>query len=207
MSAADEALLIFVKAPRPGLVKTRLAVDLGAEAACAAYVRMVNVLCSRLSQLPSVELHYSPADAEVEIGLWLRPGWKAHPQVEGDLGRRLRLAFAQCFKRGAQRAAVIGSDCPEITAADILEAWQALASKDVVLGPATDGGYWLIGLNRDHPGLFENIDWSTPQVLAQTLLRAEQNGLTVHQLRALPDVDSLSDWQAFLAQERPGDQR
>jgi glycosyltransferase A (GT-A) superfamily protein (DUF2064 family) len=94
---------------------------------------------------------------------------------------------------------VIGSDCPAITAEDIRKAWQSLSSHDVVLGPAADGGYWLIGLAGLHPELFENISWSTPGVLRETLDRIRQSRLSVQLLHELRDVDTEKDWRGFVA--------
>src|ERR1041384_6629450 len=133
-----EKLLVFVKAPRPGSVKTRLAKDVGAEPACAAYRQIAGALFDRLRGLDAVELCYSPADAGTEIQSWMRDGWAAAPQGGGGLGRRLHAAFDRAFSGGAARVVVIGSDCPGVTATDIREAWEGLKTRDVVLGPATD---------------------------------------------------------------------
>jgi len=92
----------------------------------------------------------------------------------------------------------IGTDCPEVTRRDVESARAALARHDLVTGPATDGGYWLIGLSQNRPELFHGIDWSTDRVHAQTLRTAEAGGLTCHRLRMLADVDTLQDWKGFL---------
>jgi rSAM/selenodomain-associated transferase 1 len=193
-----ESLLVFLKAPRPGQVKTRLAATLGNEAACVIYRRLVETVLDRISALPNVRLVYAPADGEVEILSWARPGWDIHPQEAGDLGQRLHLAFLDAFTRGAQRVVIIGSDCPAITTSDITAAWSALRTADVVLGPAKDGGYWLIGLGQPQPVLFENIAWSTTTVFRDTLESAKGAGLKISILRELPDVDTEADWLAFL---------
>jgi len=192
-------LIIFVKAPRPGTVKTRLAQALGAEAACAAYGQLVQKLLGQLSPLKRVQLRFTPDDAREEIKPWQAAGWELQPQGKGDLGRRLQTAFEQAFMEGAGRVVVIGSDCPAVTTDDIRMAWDALQRDDVVLGPARDGGYWLIGLHKEHPELFEDISWSTDAVLEETLLRARTAGLKVRRLRQLSDVDTISSWKEFLA--------
>lgn len=200
-------LAVFVKAPRPGLVKTRLAATMGAEAACAAYCRLVETLVAKLAPLDAVEIRFTPDGAEAELQRWLQPGWKLAPQGPGDLGVKLRRAFASARAAGAERIVAIGSDCPEVAVADIESAWQALASHDVVLGPAGDGGYWLIGLKEPQPGLFEGIAWSTNAVFEQTVRRCHAAGLSVHRLRQLDDVDTEEDWGRFLAKragERAG---
>ncbi|MBU6400629.1 MAG: TIGR04282 family arsenosugar biosynthesis glycosyltransferase [Verrucomicrobia bacterium] len=193
-----EQIIVFVKAPRPGAVKTRLAKTLGRGAACDAYRRLVETLLQRLRDLRCVQVRFTPADAEPEIRPWVRPGWVALPQDEGDLGVRMQSAFAAAFRNGAQRVVIIGSDCPEVTAEDVAAAWHALLTHDLVLGPATDGGYWLIGLCRPQPALFHQMPWSTDQVFGQTLRRAAEAGLRVHRLRQLEDVDTPVAWQRFL---------
>jgi uncharacterized protein len=198
---ADRDLIIFAKAPRPGQVKTRLAKSLGAEAACLAYRQLVQTVFENLSRLPSVELRFTPDDALAEIQPWLRKGWSAHPQGEGDLGTRLERAFAEHFAVGAQRIVIIGSDCPEVLTADIDTAWDALHTHDLVLGPAADGGYWLIALCGPQPLLWREIAWSTGQVLEQTLRQAKAAGLRTKLLRMLADVDTAEDWQRFKAAE------
>lgn len=195
---AADRLIVFVKAPRVGFVKTRIAEALGAEAAAAVYRTLVERVLANLAGLSEVELRFAPDDARLEIEPWLRRGWRAWPQGEGNLGARLQRAFAEAFVAGARRV-VVGSDCPDVCAEDIREAWQALATADVVLGPANDGGYWLIGLAQPQPRLFADMPWSTAGVFRQTLERARALGLRVAQLRQLADVDTAADWQAFQA--------
>ena len=201
-SSTAERLVVFVKAPRAGFVKTRLARSLGADKACTAYRRLVDRLFARLRGLHNVELRFAPDDAEAEIQPWLAPGWTHARQGTGDLGERLVHAFGEGFKQSVRRVVVIGSDCPEVTVEDIRSAWRALASHDVVLGPACDGGYWLIGLRAPRSELFEGIPWSTPQVYAETELRARRAGLSICKLRELSDVDTLEDWRKFVAGSR-----
>jgi|ERR1043166_2196247 rSAM/selenodomain-associated transferase 1 len=199
MFMSDQRLIIFVKAPRPGEVKTRLAKDLGPEAACLAYRDLVETVVENLSSLHGVELRFTPHDGFAEVQPWLRKGWSAHPQGEGDLGARLESAFAQHFADGAERAVIIGSDCPEVLSADIEAAWSWLQTHDLVLGPATDGGYWLIGVREAQPLLWKDIAWGTGQVLEQTLHRAKVPGLRTRLLRTLTDIDTADDWRRFQA--------
>jgi rSAM/selenodomain-associated transferase 1 len=194
----DEHLIVFVKAPRPRAVKTRLAQAVGSDAACAAYRLLAETLFTRLSSLRNVQLRFTPDDAGDQINLWLRNGWKKKPQGEGDLGTRLVNAFEDAFRCGFKRVVIIGSDCPEVQAGDAEAAWAALQDHDVVLGPAIDGGYWLIGLRREQPVLFEKVSWSSKDVFSQTLTRAESAGLRTKLLRELSDVDTEEDWRAFL---------
>src|SRR5436189_1293071 len=144
----EDKLIVFVKAPRPGAVKTRLAKAIGAPAAGAAYRRLVETLLHQLQGVGGVELCFSPDDASGEVQHWLKEGWSSSPQGGGDLGQRLQSAFQRAFHAGAKRVAIIGSDCPAVSVGDIRKAWDGLQMHDVVLGPATDGGYWLIGLRQ-----------------------------------------------------------
>ncbi|MDB6019974.1 MAG: hypothetical protein JWR19_4463 [Pedosphaera sp.] len=197
-----QQLLIFLKAPRSGQVKTRLIPALDENGACAAYQQLVKTLLARIGSVQDVCLYYTPVDAEGEIQGWTRPGWQVRPQASGDLGDRLHSAFVESFMRGTQRVVIIGSDCPVVSPEDIHSAWAALETDDVVLGPATDGGYWLIGLRQPQPVLFSEMAWSTTTVFRDTLARAGAVGLTVKILRELSDVDTEADWKAFLNSQK-----
>jgi rSAM/selenodomain-associated transferase 1 len=192
-------LIVFVKAPRPGAVKTRLAADIGEDAACEAYKIMLQTVLERVSLLRNVQLRFSPDDAGSEMKPWTRTGWSVAPQGGGDLGERLRRAFSDAFAAGMERVAIIGSDCLDLTMADVEQAWAALDESDVVLGPALDGGYWIIGLRNVVPSLLEEIPWGTETVLKKTLRVAEKAGLRVRLLRELRDIDTSEDWRAYLA--------
>ncbi len=202
MAQSECKLIVVLKAPRVGTVKTRLAAALGAESACVAYQHLVETLVSRLASLEEVELRFTPDDAGPEVARWAHPQWSLAGQGEGDLGCRLDRAFRNAFTNGARRVLVIGSDCPEVSADDIRAAWSALDGCDVVLGPAKDGGYWLIGLRALQPALFEGIAWSTSSVLSETLDRSRAAGLCVQLLRELSDVDTEADWRRFEALDR-----
>src|SRR5204863_58100 len=127
----SEQLIVFVKVPRPGAVKTRLAETIGASAACDAYRVLVETLLNALSVVADVELRFTPEDASTEIKRWLRNSWQMRPQGQGSLGERLHAAFAETFSRGTQCVAIIGSDCPSVTPRDIEDAWSALETNDV----------------------------------------------------------------------------
>jgi rSAM/selenodomain-associated transferase 1 len=192
-------IIVFLKAPRPGAVKTRLAEAIGATAAAEAYRILLRQVLDQLAGIDHVELRYAPDDARAEIALWARPPWTGRAQGEGDLGARLARAFADSFASGNERVLIIGTDCPYLRPSDLEAAWRELAEADVVLGPALDGGYWLIGLRAPCAALFEDISWSTSSVLAETLRRCQKHGLKVHLLRKLADVDTVADWRRFLA--------
>lgn len=194
-------LAVFVKQPRPGAVKTRLAAALGPEMAAEVYrVLAGEVLRATTPMAGEYErlVFYDPPDAGDAIRAWL-PAGRLRRQASGDLGRRLSDAFARCFARGASRVAVAGSDVAGLGRGDVLAAFAALDEKDVVLGPARDGGYYLLALRSPQPALFDGVPWSSPAVLAATRERAARAGLTVGESRPLRDVDTVED----LAQEWP----
>jgi hypothetical protein len=192
-----ERSIVFVKAPRRGFVKTRIAAALGDDAALACYETLVRRVLGNLASLARVELRYTPDDAVGEVRAWRREGWTLASQGAGELGARLERAFGDHFAGGARRVVILGSDCPEADAADVRDAWRALCDHDLVLGPAVDGGYWLIGLTRPQPALFADIPWSTARVGRITLERARELGLRTARLRWLADVDTAQDWAVF----------
>ena len=194
------AVLIFVKNPEPGRVKTRLAATLGAERAAEIYRRLVAEVFARLPDDAQAIACFDPPERREEIEQWLdgiAAGKAMHflPQAAGDLGARLAHAFEEAFARGYQRVAAIGTDCIEIDAAHFTEAWTALDAHDIAIGPSTDGGYYLIALTAPRVPLFQQIPWSTERVFAETLARAASENLRVHLLPIRHDVDTEEDWR------------
>jgi uncharacterized protein len=193
-------VLLFVKFPEPGKVKTRLAATLGPERAATLYRGMAEEVLRRVPPEDEVLVLYDPPERAAEIEAWLRglsTGRKMVflAQAAGDLGVRLEVAFTAAFAAGFEAVAAIGSDCVELTAAHFVEAWQALETHDVALGPTIDGGYYLIALRAPRPEIFTGIAWSTDAVFRQTLDRAAAAGLSVHILPTLRDVDTEEDWK------------
>ena len=186
--------VLFVRAPRRGTVKTRLARSLGDDNALEAYRTLLTLTCDTLRGHSNVELRVTPDDGILELEPWRQPGWTLAPQGTGSLGERLASAVEIHFRNGATSVVIIGSDCPDIAAQDIEDAHHCLATADVVLGPATDGGYWLIGLRHPAVGIFDDIAWSTDAVFRQTCERAASLNLSVATLRPLDDVDTHDDW-------------
>lgn len=192
-------LVLMAKAPHAGRVKTRLAAQVGATEA----VRIYRLLVERqLRAVPAgwrVEVHYDPRNAEDEMRAWLEPVVAGHSMVfnaqcDGDLGERLGHAMLNAFARRAETVIFVGGDCPGLSTEILEEAARALADTDVVIGPAEDGGYVLIGLRSHHLEVFHNIDWSTAAVAAQTMARATAAGLTWITLNSLADVDDAAGW-------------
>lgn len=186
---------LMLKAPRPGLVKTRLARLTGNGEAARIYRRLVEFQMGRLPADWRIEIHFAPADAETEMRSWLGAGALYEPQMAGDLGDRMRGAMFSAFGRGAAAAIFLGGDCPYVDGEILSDASGALATADLVLGPALDGGYYLLGTRRPLPSLFDSIDWGTGAVLHQTLDRAARARLRVALLAKLEDVDDLPSWR------------
>ena len=193
------AILLFVKYPEPGKVKTRLAATMGAEKAAKIYQRLVAAVLPGLPTGDDLTVVYDPPEKRAEVMAWLQSllaGRRAQftAQTGGDLGARLEHAFAAAFERGFEQVAVIGSDCIELNPATFFAAWRALETHDAALGPSTDGGYYLLALKQPCAALFQGIAWSTDAVRKQTLARAHAAGLSVEELAVLPDIDTEADW-------------
>ena len=169
----EPLIIVFLKAPRPGAVKTRLAQSIGPEAACKAYIEMCRSVLETLRDFNRVQIRFTPDDARQEIQQLLQPGWNSAPQGNGSLGDRMERAFQETIGP----AILIGTDCPAIEASDLDEARSALDSHPIVIGPARDGGYWLIAMREDNANLFQGINWSTQTVFVETMARAEQSNL------------------------------
>ena len=199
-----EQVIIFARAPRLGEVKTRLAAEVGDAEALEIYRRLLGTLFANLRQLRGVEVAFAPADGARDFAELLPAGWSLKAQNEGTLDMRLIAAFEAAFQSGAGKVAIIGSDCPSVKGGHIRQAFAALGKADVVFGPATDGGYWLVGLKSPQPELFRDISWSTSEVLAQSLGRAKGLGLKIDLLEILSDVDTKADWERFQKEQRSG---
>jgi rSAM/selenodomain-associated transferase 2/rSAM/selenodomain-associated transferase 1 len=192
-----ERLIVFTRLPQPGRAKTRLIPSLGAEGAAtvhAALARKTIAAATRLCRLRSCELEIRYADGSAdEMANWFGAGLNYRAQEGGDLGERLAQAMATAFDEGAAKVVIVGADSPDLSVERIAEAFDSLQHRDVVLGPAFDGGYYLIGLNRPQSSLFQHIDWGTEKVHSQTLQQARRERLRVHQLQPLADVDFPED--------------
>jgi rSAM/selenodomain-associated transferase 1 len=191
-----QVLLIFVRNPVLGKVKTRLASTVGNDEALRIYhLLLEKTRQSALGCQAERWLFYSHfADAS---DLWPNEYFHKKVQSPGDLGARMAAAFEQAFGDGATRVAIIGSDCPELDGDLLNRAFDALNEADGVLGPANDGGYYLLGVKKMHPELFLDMPWSTESVGSETLKRMAAKGLSVHFLPELTDVDTEEDWRLY----------
>lgn len=202
-----DRVIVFARVPTPGQAKTRLIPALGQEGAAqlqeALTRRALEVVHRhRSSHRCDVEVRYCGGEASHMRALFgSAPRYSAQ---EGDsLGERLDHAVSTAFNEGAKQVVVIGSDCPELEPTTLADAFRALSHADVVLGPAVDGGYYLIGLRTHRPELFCHIDWSTEQVFRQTLDKARRTRCKVAILKPLADVDYPEDLLACRRVHQP----
>lgn len=198
-------LLIFIKYPTPGKVKTRLGRALGPKAAASLYRSMADGIIKRLASPPrhyfDTTIFYHPPGKALGFKAWLGPDLSYAPQQGKDLGERMYNAFLATYP---SRTVLIGSDCPEITVEILLQAFQALENYDAVIGPSTDGGYYLIGLCHPRAELFQGIDWGTEVVFHQTIKKMPALQLSCHILPTLRDIDVPEDLHVLLPYTRPG---
>lgn len=190
---AKSALIVFIRNPEKGKVKTRLAKDLGVDQAYEAYLSLLDHTRRVASSVQARRLlfysHFVDHHDE-----WDETVFEKYVQQGDDLGARMNHAFETAFTAHHNKAVVIGSDCPQLSKSIIDEAFSALGQYPYVLGPAVDGGYYLLGMKAPSPFLFNNIAWSTSAVASITLARMIEASQTCYLLPELNDVDELSDW-------------
>lgn len=189
-------VIVMVKAPRAGLVKTRLAPALAAaDAAALAACFVRDVVTTALRVVPELLVAYAPDDGRALLEPLLPTGLHWVAQQGTDLGARLTAAVAHAAALGCDPMLVLGADSPTLPDSYIETARAALTegAADVVLGPTTDGGYYLVGLRRPVPTLFQNIAWSTPRAYEQTAANVARLGLRLLELPAWYDVDTCAD--------------
>ncbi|MFK7931703.1 MAG: TIGR04282 family arsenosugar biosynthesis glycosyltransferase [Myxococcota bacterium] len=200
------AALLFTRFPRPGSVKTRLAATVGEQLATEFYRRCVESVIQAVhgADVDVVVLVAEASDVAAVRG-WLGSAHEVHAQVDGGLTERLTIAVQQAFDRGHPSVMVLASDTPELDAAVVRRAVDALSETDAVLGPALDGGYFLLGLTSPLPSVFEGISWSTAHVADETRARLAAAGQTWSELSPLADVDVEQDLRAYGRRAREGD--
>jgi len=188
----SDLLIIFYRNPELGKVKTRLAATVGDDRALAIYFKLasytrevsLNTACDRV-------VYYSDfIDTEDS---WLNSHFKKRLQAGASLGDRMKQAFSDSLAAGYERVCIIGTDCPELTAQIINDAFTKLRSHEVVIGPVVDGGYYLLGMKKLHADFFANKAWGTNSVAAKTIVDFENLKLVYYQLPMLTDVDEEKD--------------
>jgi uncharacterized protein len=205
-SMNPDLLLLFTRFPEPGKVKTRLIPALGAAGAASLHRQLTNHILEILTPFikaanSSLHIYFDGAHVQ-EMQQLFGIDCQYRLQSVGDLGRRMSSAFAVSLEQGGRRVVLIGSDCPGISEKVLNTAFSHLNHYDLVLGPATDGGYYLIGLTEPVPELFRDVPWGTAEVLAITLLRAARLGLRTILLEPLTDIDRPADlpvWEKIIS--------
>ncbi|MCG8634708.1 MAG: TIGR04282 family arsenosugar biosynthesis glycosyltransferase [Desulfobacterales bacterium] len=204
-SEKNNSLIVFLRAPEPGRVKTRLAGDVGDKRALTLYKSFAAATLAAAdrwcdtSRSGEVLLSYYPENKLELMQDWLGRERFYLAQSGADLGRRMSNAMASAFDRGAERVVLVGTDVPQISSRHLEQAFEILHKKDVVLGPSLDGGYWLIGMNRKRfvPDIFSNVNWGSSAVFSETIGRCREYRLTRTDIEVLLDIDTLSDLEMF----------
>jgi uncharacterized protein len=189
-------LLIFIKNPRIGRVKTRLAATVGDEKALQFYKKLLDYT-RQISEKITAERIVFYADFVEKKDEWSSEFFEKKQQFGDDLGERMANAFKDSATQADFKTIIIGSDCANLTVEILENAFLSLENNDFVVGPAFDGGYYLLGMRGFEPSIFSEIDWSTSQVLSQTLLKMAQKTCSIHILPMLSDIDTEADWMAF----------
>jgi rSAM/selenodomain-associated transferase 1 len=190
----ENALIIFVKNPEPGKVKTRIAKSVGNEKAVEIYKQLLdftskivqNVDCTRY-------VYYFPMVLENDE--FPSSLFNKELQIKGDLGQKMETAFTEVLKRH-KSVMIVGSDCAELTSEDIKRGFEELEENDVVIGPAKDGGYYLLGMNDLQLFLFKDMPWSSETLLDESIMKVQDRGLNYSLLNIKSDIDYIEDWEA-----------
>jgi rSAM/selenodomain-associated transferase 1 len=198
ITKTKNAVIVFQKNLVAGRVKTRLAKTLGNDEALEIYKSLIKTTYLEIGQLKDVDIFIYLSDYVEELPFDIKgKSYQILAQEGKDLGERMKNAFRDCFGKGYQKCIIIGTDCPEISTKDMQLAFDKLSYKDIIIGPAADGGYYLLGLKKETPALFESINWSTAEVLSSTTHRAEGQNLSFEKLRTLNDIDTEKDWKLY----------
>jgi len=194
MRTGGAHILLFARYPVPGKAKTRLIPEIGEATAARVHRRMTEHAAAAVRACGDVEATVCFTGARrKDFRAWLGPAFRYHRQSSGGLGERLRSAFEAAFGKGAEMVLAAGSDAPDMTAAVLRQALEALFDHDAVIGPAADGGYYLIGMRRPLPEVFRSIDWGTDRVYSQTAASFMRHGLSFAELGVLNDIDRPED--------------
>lgn len=189
-------LLIFIKNPIKGRAKTRLAATVGDDEALRIYLELLKHTRNIATEIDAHRnLFYSHFINENDE--WNNPDFDKQLQIEGDLGKKMAAGFQTAFEKGATKVVIVGSDCATLTKEIIDSAFAKLETNDFVIGPAVDGGYYLLGMKAFTPEVFQNIAWSTEAVFPQTINFIKNKNKTYALLPTLSDIDYEEDWVKY----------
>lgn len=192
----ESVVLIFARTPELGKVKTRLAADVGPERALSIYERLLEHTCETVLR-SGIPARVCYAGDIPENDIWSRAGFARHPQSSGTLGDRMHAAFSDAFRDGVRSVVIIGTDCPGLKPSHLHEALKRLETTEAVVGPAEDGGYYLLGLTSPIRRIFEHKEWSTDSVLRSTLTDFRSLDMSFALLEPMRDIDTLEDLDAL----------
>ncbi|PAU94951.1 glycosyltransferase [Aliifodinibius salipaludis] len=194
-SSNDQILIIFTKNPEKGKVKTRLAKTVGNPKALQVYHKLLEITKSIADQLHiSKQVWYSCFINDNDI--WSEGNYEKRLQKGDNLGLRMQHAFKKAFADNYQKVVIIGSDCSALTPQLIEQSFRALNNHQAVIGPARDGGYYLLGMTNFYSSLFEDKPWSTSSVFEETIRQFEELNISYNQLPVLNDIDTEADLKA-----------
>ena len=193
-------VILLIKAPEPGRVKTRLATVVGSDMALSLYRQFVETTLARLEPFGPLRIAYTPEDKKALLSTWLPDGHELCAQRGEDLGKRMEHALSDAFSDGHTKAVIMGGDIPDLPVRLIHEAFQALETSDTVFVPVSDGGYCLVGARKGAllAPVFEGMRWSHPAVMAETVKRAKAHDISLRLLDGWHDIDSPDDLLAFV---------
>lgn len=195
----EKALLVFVKYPVPGEVKTRLIPELTPVQAAAFYKALVEDTLEVHKDIPGCEtiVCFTPESARDGVRAWLGADIPLQSQQGDDLGSRQFDAIKRALEAGYRKAVIIGSDCPGVTPGDVENAFESLNGNRLVIGPSEDGGYYMIGASEALECVFEGISWGSGGVFKETIERAQEAGISVEILDVKYDIDTFRDLERY----------
>ena len=188
----DSLLIVFVKNPQLGKVKTRLAKEIGSQKALKVYNELLLYTNSIAKEMHTDKVVFY-SDHIDKKDSWCNVAYQKRMQTGSNLGERMKNAFKNSFQEGYEKVVLIGSDCIEITESILRKAFLELKCNDVVLGPANDGGYYLIAMNKLHSVLFDGKNWGNKTVLNDTVFDLERLNISYSLLETLSDIDTSDD--------------
>ena len=194
---SNALLMVFMKNPIAGKVKTRLAIDIGKEEALNIYLRLIEYTQFVTSKIQTCDKAIYYSSSVEEHDQWNSDTYNKYQQKGKGLGEKLSNAFADAFNQGYEKVIAIGTDSFEITGNIIDKAFRSLQDSEIVIGPAKDGGYYLIGMNEHKPEIFNGIEWGTDKVLSATLSIIRSINYRHALLKELSDIDTMEDYEKY----------
>ncbi|MFA5903949.1 MAG: TIGR04282 family arsenosugar biosynthesis glycosyltransferase [Desulfobacula sp.] len=205
-STIKRGVIVFLKAPEKGNVKTRLSRVLDESFVLELYKGFIQDTLYVLQSFPDKFIYFSTFEKEGDLRTWLGDEYQYAVQTGKDLGEKMSNAFREVFSKGYDRLVLIGTDIPEITETVLIRAFDVLETEDAVIGPATDGGYYLIGFKKESfsEKIFQGLNWSTKDVFQETLKVMDKMNLRYERILELNDVDTPEDLKSLTLRIRSG---